>query len=370
MKRTVSIPVDLPSERFLPLMGECAEIFNAHIDWALANRTYNKNKAHKELYHLLRLQHPSVPSALIQTIRDNALEAIKATKFKRIPRKKPTSALRYDKRTMTLRGQQLTLSCIGKRVTLILNVPDYFKEVFENWDFCAATLTYSKHSKQFWVRLVFEVDDPPKQEEGKVLGIDRGLYHIASTSDGQFFSGSIIRANQRRYLYNRRKLQQKGTRSAKRLLKAMSGKEKRFMRDCNHCISKKLAALNDVKTYVLEDLSGIRNQRRNKKVNKWISSWSFYQLEQFLTYKAEAKGKQVGYVDARYTSQKCSRCKQRHSINRHKSRFHCKTCGFKAHADINSSLNIRDDYILSTTPSESVEQGSVNDPYVSTSLSG
>src|SRR5919199_975378 len=336
MKRTVSIPVNLPHERFVPLMRECAEIFNAHVDWALTSRTYNKNKAHKELYHLLRLQHPSVPSALVQTIRDNALEAIKATKFKRVPRKKPTSALRYDKRTMTLRGRQLTLSCIGKRVSLILNVPAYFKEIFEAWEFCAATLTYSKHSKQFWVRLVFETDDPPQQEEGKVLGIDRGLYHLASTSDGQFFSGSNVRANQRRYLYNRCQLQQKGTRSAKRRLKA---------------------------------LSGIRNQRRNKKVNLWISSWGFYQLEQFLTYKAEAKGKQVGYVDARYTSQKCSRCKQRHTTNRHKSRFHCKTCGFKAHADINAATNIKDDYILSTAQSESVEQGSVNNPYVSTSES-
>lgn len=66
----------------------------------------------KFVIHLLRLQHPSVPSALLQTVRDNALEAIKATKFKRVPLMKPTSGLRYDKRTMTLRGQQLTLSCI------------------------------------------------------------------------------------------------------------------------------------------------------------------------------------------------------------------------------------------------------------------
>jgi hypothetical protein len=40
MKRTVSIPVDLPSDRFLPLMNQCAEIFNAHVDWAIANSTY------------------------------------------------------------------------------------------------------------------------------------------------------------------------------------------------------------------------------------------------------------------------------------------------------------------------------------------
>jgi putative transposase len=98
--RTVSIPVNLPSERFLPLMAECAKIFNAHVDWALANATYNKNKAHRDLYADLRLKHPGVPSALLQTIRDNAMESVKATKFKRVPRKKPTSGLRYDKRVL------------------------------------------------------------------------------------------------------------------------------------------------------------------------------------------------------------------------------------------------------------------------------
>lgn len=118
MKRTVSITVDLPHERFLPLMGFCADIFNQHVDWALKEQTWNKNKAHKALYADLRLQYPDVPSALLQTIRDNAMEAVKATKFNRTPRKKPTSGLRYDKRTMTLRGYQLTLSCIGKRENL------------------------------------------------------------------------------------------------------------------------------------------------------------------------------------------------------------------------------------------------------------
>ncbi len=76
------------------------------------------------------------------------MEAIKATKFNHLPRKKPTSGLRYDKRTMTLRGYQLTLSCIGKREKLILNVPEHFKEIFETWEFCGGTLTYSKHNKR------------------------------------------------------------------------------------------------------------------------------------------------------------------------------------------------------------------------------
>ncbi|BAY91589.1 MULTISPECIES: RNA-guided endonuclease InsQ/TnpB family protein [unclassified Tolypothrix] len=379
MKRTVSIPVDLPAERLLPLMNQCAEIFNAHVDWAIANSTYNKNKAHNELYHLLRVQYPSVPSALLQTVRDNALEAIKATKFKSFPKKKPTSGLRYDKRTMTLRGKQLTLSCIGKRVTLILDVPDYFKEVFETWEFCGATVTYTKNTNQFWVRLVFETEDP-QQIEGQIQGIDRGLYHQAVTSNGQFFSSSKIRKVQRRYLYNRRKLQQKGTRSAKRRLKAMSGREKRFMKDTNHCVSKKLANQPGIAVFVLEDLSSIRTQRRGKKMNKWLGSWAFYQQEQFLTYKAEALGKRVVHQDPRYTSQKCNICKHIRRTNRHKSRFHCKNCGHRTHADLNAAKNVRDDYILSSTQRKvgaevssdlnfaregTEEQASVNMPYVS-----
>lgn len=367
MKRTVSIPVNLPRERFLPLMGFCAEIFNQHVDWSLANQTYNKSRAHKDLYAALRMEYPQVPSALLQTVRDTAMEAVKATQFKRLPRKKPTSALRYDARTITLRGQDLTLSCVGKRVKVKLHVPEYFREVYRTWEFSGATVTYSKHSKRFWVRLVFEKDDPLKLEDGNVLGIDRGLYHLAVTSNKQFFSSNNIRATQRRYLHNRKRLQQKGTRSAKRHLKKMSGREKRFMADINHCVSKKIAHLPGVRTYSLEDLTGIRLlQRRNKKMNKWMSSWPFHQMEQFLTYKSEALGKTVGHVDARYTSKKCNRCGHINGANRKKSRFHCKSCGYHEHADLNAAYNIRDRYILSSTPGTE-EQGAVNHPIVTDS---
>ena len=94
MLRTVSIPTDLAPERFLPLMKQCAEIFNANVDWSLEKHTYNKNKAHHALYAQLRQAHPEIPSALIQSVRDTVMEAVKATKFERRPRKKPASSLR------------------------------------------------------------------------------------------------------------------------------------------------------------------------------------------------------------------------------------------------------------------------------------
>ncbi len=343
-------------------MAQCAEIFNTHVDWAIENGTYNKSKAHDALYFELRAKYRDVPSAFVQAVRDTAMEAVKATKFKRICRKKPASGLRYDKRTMTLRGKQLTLSSMSGRVAVVLEVPDYFKEVFETWDFKGATLTYDRQ-KRFWVRLVFDTTTPEVQPEQGIQGLDRGLYHLVSTSDGQFLSGNKVRAVQRRYLHNRKQIQQKGTRSAKRRLRAMSGREKRFMRDKNHCLSKKIARQPRFTTFVLEDLSGIRVQRRGRKLNKWLSSWTFHQFELFLGYKAEALGKRVVFVDPRYTSQKCSRCGHTAKANRCKSRFHCGQCGFTIHADHNAAMNIRDNYILSSA-NRSEEQGTVNCPDV------
>jgi len=337
MLRTVSIPTDLAPERFLPLLKQGADIFNAHVDWALEQHTCNKSKAHDALYIPLRQAYPEIPSAFIQAVRDTAMEAVKATRFKRVPRKKPMSALRYDNRTMTLRGEQLTLSCIGGRARTILNIPEYFREIYDTGTFKGATLVYKRKQRQLWVQLVFETPTPePLPGEG-IQGIDRGLYHLAVTSDGQSHSNAKVRSVQRRYLYNRRTLQAKGTRSAKRRLRAMSGREQRFSKDVNHVVSKQLAHQENVTTFVLEDLSGIRNKRRGRKMNKWLGSWPFHQFEMFLGYKAEASGKCVAFVDARYTSQKCSQCGHIYKGNRHKSHFHCVRCGFQAHADVNAA---------------------------------
>lgn len=360
----MSIPTDLDPDRFLPLLKQCADIFNTHAEWALKNGTYNKSKAHHALYAQLRERYPNIPSAFVQAVRDTAMEAVKATKFKHCLHKKPISGLRYDKRTMTLRGHQLTLSCIGGRAKTILTVPDYFLDIFKTWDFKGATLTYKGRGRQLWVQLIFAHPTPEKREASCTQGIDRGLYNLAVTSDGEVFSNTKVRSVQRRYLYNRRTLQAKGTRSTKHRLKMMSGREQRFSRDVNHVVTKHLANQENVTTFVLEDLSGIRNKRRGKKMNKWLGSWPFYQFEMLLAYKSEALGKKVVFIDARYTSQRCSRCGYIYKGNRSQSHFLCKRCGLQLHSDLNAAINIRDTYLLSTTPLAPVEQAVVNQPNV------
>jgi len=348
--RTLPIATDLDPQRFLPLMKRCAGIFNAHVDWALANHTYNKNRAHADLYNHLCQANPDIPTGLVQTTRDEALESVKSRKFKGIPRKKMIGSLRLDKRLITLRGEQVSVSCLGKRAKTILTVPEPFRDVFCNWRFVGATLVYKRHERRLWLNLIFKTEKPALQPEQQTQGIDLGLHHLAVTSDGDRHSNAEVRAVQRRYLHTRRTLQAKGTRSAKRRLRAMSGREQRFSRNVTHSVTKKLAAQENVTTFVLEDLSGIRNQRRGRKMNKCLSSWPFYQFKQFLGYKAEALGKRVVFVDARYTSQKCNRCKHIYKGNRHKSHFQCVRCGFSAHADVNAATNIRDTHLLSAAP--------------------
>jgi putative transposase len=367
MKRTVSIPIDLNPADYLPLLEQCSEIFNIHAQWSIENKTYNKSKAHASLYEQIKGKYPQIPTAFIQAARDTAMEAVKATKFQRTPKKKRHSGLRFDKRTMALRGDQLSLSGLGKRTKVILQVPDYYRLIFDSWQLKGATLTYSIQTKQFWIRLVYEIETPSIKATGDILGIDRGIRNLAVTSDRQIFSSNTTRAAQRRYLYNRKTAQSKGTRSARKRLKAMSGKEKRFTQDVNHRIAKELVSLDHVKTYVLEDLKGIRNKDRGKKQNKRLSSWPFHQLAFFLTYKAQSLGKEVVYVNARYTSKKCSCCKVIQKENRKKSKYHCRHCNFQLHADWNAAINIKDNYIISSTLKTSEEQAVVIQPYVTIS---
>lgn len=367
IRRTVRIPLDVTEDQkqqIFDLMKVCSDVFNIHTRYGFDNKTWSMN-AHHKIYHQVRAQYPELPSSVYQATRDQAREALCAVKTKRIPKKKLTSSIRYLTVTSSLRGNLLTLSSLGKRMRFLLHIPEVFN-VYKSWTFQGGTLQYKKAEDRFYFNISYRTENNIQQlEQLRVLGIDRGLYNIATLSDGTIIKANKIRKQQRKHLYNRRKLQAKGTKSAKKRLKGLSGKEMRFSKDLNHCITKKIAN-SDYDTFVIEKLTNIRKQRKGKKLNKWIASWPFYQFEQFLEYKAEALGKSVIRVSPHLTSQTCSQCGTVSKDNRLKSKYVCE-CGNSMHADVNAAINIRQKYTnnLSTTK-KSVEQGSVDDPDVST----
>jgi len=126
------------------------------------------------------------------------------------------------------------------------------------------------------------------------LGVDRGVNNTATTSEGDNWTSGAI--DRRRMWYQKRRstLQSVGTRSAKRALQRLSGKQARFQRDTNHTISNRIVSKAKARNsaIVLEDLSGIRErtagrqQRARRATNRRLSNWSFHQLRQFIEYKA------------------------------------------------------------------------------------
>ena len=189
--------------------------------------------------------------------------------------------------------------------------------------------------------------DCEEYELSNIVCIDRGIRFLATTYDGQktiFFSGKDVKKKRAHYKELRRQLQQVGTPSARRRLKAIGQRENRWMRDVNHCISKALTENPKGTLFVLEDLKGIRSVTEKVKVkDRYVTvSWAYYDLEQKLTYKAEMNGQRVIKVDPAYTSQTCPKCGHTEPANRDKRKhsFCCKCCGYRSNDDRIGAMNL------------------------------
>jgi IS605 OrfB family transposase len=221
---------------------------------------------------------------------------------------------------------------------------DYQRELLRKGLIKQSDLVRRRDGKWFLMVSVVLPDD----EELKVtdlLGVDMGIAEIAADSDGNKHSGSALNKIRHRNHSLRKKLQRKGTKSAKRLLKKRSRKEALFARDCNHVISKKIVLLakRTNRAIAIEDLKDIGRRIRVRKSQRYgLKSWAFLQLGQFIAYKAQGAGVPVLFIDPAYTSQRCSQCGHTERANRKsRSEFSCKKCGHTSHADTNGSQNIR-----------------------------
>ena len=208
----------------------------------------------------------------------------------------------------------------------------------------------NKHGKYFLhIPVTYDVEESNISDICNVVGIDRGINFVVATYDSEhksgFITGKSIKQKRAHYSKLRKELQMRHTPSARRRIKAIGQRENRWMQDVNHCVSKALALNNPKHTlFVLEDLSGVRNAtERVKTKDRYVSvSWSFYDLEQKLIYKAKQNQSTVIKVDPRYTSQCCPVCGHIEKSNRNKKihLFTCKNCGYKSNDDRIGAMNL------------------------------
>lgn len=202
----------------------------------------------------------------------------------------------------------------------------------------------------FWNGMFFllatcEIPDPEPRNVETALGVDLGVTNIATTSDGEIMTSEPVEANRQRQQRLRSDLQARGSLSAKRHLRKLAGRQRRFQKDINHQISKRLVeeAQRTNRAIALEDLTHIRARTRARGADQRArhSNWSFAQLRQFIDYKARLAGIPVILVNPKYTSQQCACCGHTEKANRRsQSDFLCRACGHAAHADVNAAKNI------------------------------
>lgn len=257
---------------------------------------------------------------------------------------------RYDARTyrMEVENGIVGLSTVAGRIKFPFHAHPHAKRWLDRASgFDSADLV--RRLSGWWLHVALSIDAPKIAPSGKVVGVDLGINRPAVTSEAKFLGQRRWKEIENRHFRLKRKLQAKGTKSAKRHLKALSGRQRRFRRDCDHVLSKRIVqSVGPGGVIVVENLTDIRSrtQQRGRKQRRRHHSWSYAQLRAFVERKAEAEGCTVVAVDPRKTSQRCFRCGHEHRRKRPtQSVFRCQCCGHEVNADLNAARNVAWKYL-------------------------
>ncbi|HEY0604098.1 MAG TPA: transposase [Herpetosiphonaceae bacterium] len=309
----------------------------------------NKNMLHHVVYGATRAQF-GLGAQLACCARDKAAEAVRASRQHpnaTCPTFRPDSSIRYDARTYRLMERdQVSLNTVHGRVVAQLDLGDFQRRSLYDltWAIGGADVIRKRDTWYLCITQSKKLPDP--DEPLGVIGCDFGIGNIVTTSDGDTFSGAQVDRVRKCYHTRRQRLQAVGTKSAKRRFKKNSGKERRFQKDVNHRISKRLVAhaTRERKSLALEALTHIRDRATvQRSQRRRFTRWAFHQLRQFVAYKAALAGVRVIVVDLRNTSRTCAACGYCDKHTRpSQSSVVCRSCGHVAVADVNAARNIAD----------------------------
>ncbi len=345
MKQTMLLKL-APTEEQHQALLETMHTFNAAANYvaeiAFSEKTANKFALQKIVYGELRTTYKLAAQLAIRAI-SKASEAYKRDKSIQ-PFFTSEGAIVYDPRVMSFKGlNTVSLLTLSGRVLVPFRMGEYQASRRDQIK-GQADLIYRQGS--FYLAATLEVPTPAPHETSATLGVDLGIINLATDSEGETFSGEGVEKNRKRHHALRQRLQKRGTRSAKRHLKKLSGQEARFKRNTNHVISKRIVSKAKAhgQAIAIEELRHIRKRTdstvRRSQRNRH-TSWSFAQLRSFLSYKAALAGIPLHLVDPRHTSRTCSECGYCDKTNRKsQASFVCQSCGHTGNADRNAAINI------------------------------
>ena len=208
---------------------------------------------------------------------------------------------------------------------------------------------------QWYLCLVIQLtNDTEERIKGTVVGVDRGQKNIFCAYDSHshktlYGKGKELSHRRLTIRQTRAKVASVGTRSAYRLLKRLSGREKAVTENILHIAAKQLvkfARMVGAMTICFEDLGGFKKKQTkdNKKVHHKQRArnnrWPFALFEFFVTYKAYAYGIGTDHVPPQNTCRECPLCGHTTKSNRKGLKFRCVVCGYTDNADRVGAINV------------------------------
>lgn len=324
-------------DSLLKTMEKFNEACNFISIFSFKKKTFGKIGIQKELYYEIREKYRLSAQMTVRAVGKVA-ESYKVDR-KTLHEFDSHGAIVYDQRILSYKSaDEISILTLDGRIEVGIQYGEY-RKLEANRVRGQADLIY-KHGI-FYLMIVVDLPDAEPIDTEDIVGVDFGIVNLATTSDGKVFSGKKCTEIRQRYAKIKSVLQKIGTYSAKKHLKKISGKERRFKKDTNHCISKEIvqAAKDTNRAIALEDLLGIRERVTvSKAVRTAIGKWAFLELRNFIEYKAKLLGVPVIPIDPRNTSRACSVCGYTDKKNRkNQVSFVCLECGHTENADFNAA---------------------------------
>lgn len=231
----------------------------------------------------------------------------------------------------------------GKHIWLPLCVPARYRDSVAS---ASGDAKMFRRGNDWYVSLPIRVQLPTVCDgEPTFIGVDLGIVRhavVATPDKVLFFSGKADRQKREHFADMRRRY---GRHHRTDRIKASKGRERRWMADKNHQLSRTIvdaASRYPNPVIVLERLDGIRYRvHGSKRFNRMVSSWTFRDLVAKIQYKAAHAGMGVVFCDPRGTSKTCPKCGHSTRSNRpEQGRFRCVACNYSGNADMVAARNI------------------------------
>ncbi|WP_319575366.1 RNA-guided endonuclease TnpB family protein [uncultured Desulfobacter sp.] len=213
------------------------------------------------------------------------------------------------------------------------------------------SVTISRQADKWFAAISIETEDILHQRKAKKsCGIDLGVKHLATLSDGTKIEGAksleaLLKKKKRlqRELCRRKKGSENRSKTKLKLAK-LEAQISNARNDAHHKATTEIVLNNH--TIAMEDLN-VKGMVKNHKLARRLNDQAFGEFKRLIEYKADWYGSRVTQVDRFFPSSKtCNACGHiKEDLKLSDRIFVCPVCDYKEDRDVNAAKNIKDNAV-------------------------